>query len=44
MIGPLDDMIAAAVGTSPNKVRAILVGTAFVLCIIVIGLRLFADS
>jgi hypothetical protein len=44
VIGPLDDLIAAAVGANPNKVRAIIVGTAFVLCIVVIGLRLFATS
>jgi hypothetical protein len=44
VIGPLDDMIAAVVGTSPNKVRAIIIATAFILCIVVIGARLFASS
>jgi hypothetical protein len=43
MIGPLEDAIAAAVGTSPIKVRTIIIATALVLCIVAIGLRLAAD-
>jgi hypothetical protein len=43
MIGPLEDAIAAAVGTSPNNVRTIIIATALVLCIVAIGLRLAAD-
>jgi hypothetical protein len=42
MIGPLEDVIAAAVGTSPNKVRTTLMATAFLLWIVAIGLRLLA--
>jgi hypothetical protein len=44
MIGPLEDVIAAAAGTSPNKVRGIIITAALVLCIVAIGLRLFANS
>ena len=44
MIGPLEDVIAAAVGTSPNKVRTTLMATAFLLCIVAIGLRLLARA
>jgi hypothetical protein len=44
MIGPQEDVIAAVVGTSPNKVRTIIIATALVLCFVAIGLRLFATS
>jgi hypothetical protein len=42
MNGPLEDVIAAAVGTSPNKVRTTLMATAYLLCNVAIGLRLLA--
>jgi hypothetical protein len=43
VIGPIDDLIAAAIGTSPDKVRAAIITLAVLLCILVIGIKLFAS-